>query len=46
MRVVVDYGLLSWVLGFGARAKVIAPRRLAQQVYETVEEMRAVYALN
>jgi proteasome accessory factor B len=44
MKVVVDWGLLSWVLGFGPRAKVIAPRRLAQQVYENIEEMREVYA--
>jgi predicted DNA-binding transcriptional regulator YafY len=44
MKVVVDWGLSAWVMGFGPRARVIAPRRLAQQVYANVEEMRDLYA--
>lgn len=44
MRVVVDWGLTAWVMGFGPRARVLSPRRLAQQVYEQVEEMRDIYA--
>jgi predicted DNA-binding transcriptional regulator YafY len=44
MKVVVDWGLTAWVMGFGARARVLSPRRLAQQVYDQVEEMRDIYA--
>jgi predicted DNA-binding transcriptional regulator YafY len=44
MKVVVDWGLTTWVMGFGPRARVLSPRRLAQQVYEQVEEMRDIYA--
>jgi predicted DNA-binding transcriptional regulator YafY len=44
MKVVVDWGLMAWVLGFGARARVVSPRRLARQVYEHVQEMHELYA--
>jgi predicted DNA-binding transcriptional regulator YafY len=44
MRVAVDFALVAWVLGFGPRARVLAPRRLAQVVLEQIEETRANYA--
>ncbi len=44
MKVVVDFGLMAWVLGFGAGARVLGPPRLAGAVLEQAEEMRASYA--
>jgi len=44
MRVAVDFALSAWVLGFGARARVLAPRRLAQAILEQIEDMRGNYA--
>ena len=44
MRVAVDFALVAWVLGFGPRARVLAPRRLAQVILEQIEDMRANYA--
>jgi proteasome accessory factor B len=44
MRVVVDWALTAWVLGFGPRARVLKPKRLAARVYELVEDTRALYA--
>ena len=44
MRVVVDWGLTAWVLAFGPRARVVRPRRLAQQIYEQLEDTRRLYA--
>jgi predicted DNA-binding transcriptional regulator YafY len=44
MRVVVDWALGAWVLGFGSSARVLKPRRLAERVLEQVDEMRAIYA--
>jgi len=44
MRVVVDWALGAWVLSFGASARVLKPRKLAERVLEQVEEMRASYA--
>ena len=44
MRVAVDFALSAWVLGFGPRARVLAPRRLAQVILEQIEDMRANYA--
>ncbi|HEX7088194.1 MAG TPA: transcriptional regulator [Vicinamibacterales bacterium] len=44
MRVVVDWGLIAWVLGFGPRARVVKPRRLAARVFELLEEARELYA--
>ncbi len=43
MRVAVDFALGAWVLGFGPRARVLAPRRLAQVILEQIEDMRANY---
>ena len=43
MRVVVDWALTAWVLSFGPRARVVAPRRLAQAILAQVEDMRASY---
>jgi predicted DNA-binding transcriptional regulator YafY len=39
-----DRPLRSWILGFGAAAKVLAPRNLAQQIYEELDAARARYA--
>jgi predicted DNA-binding transcriptional regulator YafY len=44
MRVSVDFALSAWVLSFGPRARVLAPRKLAQVILEQVEDMRANYA--
>jgi predicted DNA-binding transcriptional regulator YafY len=44
MRVVVDWALSAWVLGFGPGARVVGPARLARAIYEQVEDMRAIYA--
>ncbi len=44
MRVAVDFALSAWVLGFGPRARVLAPRRLAQVILEQIDDMRANYA--
>ena len=44
MRVAVDFALSAWVLSFGPRARVVAPRRLARIILEQVEDMRANYA--
>jgi len=44
MRVAVDFALSAWVLSFGPRARVLAPRRLARIILEQVEDMRANYA--
>lgn len=43
MKVVVDWALSAWVLGFGAGARVIGPRRLARAIVEQVEDMRGIY---
>jgi predicted DNA-binding transcriptional regulator YafY len=44
MKVVVDWALTTWVLGFGPRARVVGPRRLAQQIFELLEDTRVLYA--
>jgi predicted DNA-binding transcriptional regulator YafY len=38
-----DWALRSWILGFGALAKVIAPAGLAAQILQEVESTRARY---
>jgi predicted DNA-binding transcriptional regulator YafY len=38
-----DWALRSWILGFGALARVIAPPELAAQILEEVERTRSVY---
>ncbi len=44
MKVVIDWALTAWVLGFGPRARVVGPRRLAHQIFELLEETRVLYA--
>ncbi len=38
-----DWALRSWILGFGALARVLAPAELAAQILEEVERTRSVY---
>jgi predicted DNA-binding transcriptional regulator YafY len=38
-----DWALRSWILGFGALARVIAPPELAAQILEEVERTRSRY---
>ena len=38
-----DWALRSWILGFGALAKVVTPAELAAQIVDEVERMRARY---
>jgi predicted DNA-binding transcriptional regulator YafY len=44
MRVVVDWALIAWILSFGPRARVVAPGRLARDILDQIEDMRASYA--
>jgi proteasome accessory factor B len=39
-----DWALRSWILGFGALAKVVAPAELAAQILDEVERTRARYS--
>jgi predicted DNA-binding transcriptional regulator YafY len=43
MEVCIDRALRSWILGFGASARVVAPLPLAQQVFEQIEDARERY---
>jgi predicted DNA-binding transcriptional regulator YafY len=43
MQVSVDRRLRSWILGFGAAARVVAPLRLAQEIFEQIEDTRERY---
>lgn len=43
MDVCIDRPLRSWILGFGAAARVAAPQRLAQEILEQLEEARERY---
>ena len=43
LDVCVDHALRSWVLGFGASARVVAPITLAQEIFETALAMRRQY---
>ena len=38
-----DWALRSWILGFGALARVLAPAELAAQILEEVERTRSRY---
>jgi hypothetical protein len=40
----VDYALRAWILSFGPFAKVEAPARLAEEIFEQLEEAREAYA--
>jgi predicted DNA-binding transcriptional regulator YafY len=44
LLVTVDWALRNWVLSFGGDARVIAPKRLAEEILEALEEARAQYA--
>jgi predicted DNA-binding transcriptional regulator YafY len=38
-----DWALRSWILGFGALARVVAPPHLAAQILEEVDRTRVRY---
>ncbi len=38
-----DWALRSWILGFGALARVVAPAELAGQILEDIERARSNY---
>jgi predicted DNA-binding transcriptional regulator YafY len=44
LHVCVDQPLKQWVLGFGPAARVVAPDRLAAEIFENADRMRARYA--
>ena len=43
MKVVTDWELQAWVMGFGPAAKVIQPPAFAQRIVESLDETRATY---
>jgi len=44
LEVCIDPSLRSWILSFGPYARVIAPRTLAEEILEELEEAREKYA--
>ena len=46
MRVVIDWALKSWILGFGGLATVTTPSALADEIVRELEAARARYAFN
>ena len=44
LNVCADAALRTWILGFGAFAKVESPSRLAEEILEQLEEAREAYA--
>jgi predicted DNA-binding transcriptional regulator YafY len=44
LRVTHDWALRSWVLGFGAAARVTAPPELARSLADECDRMRQRYA--
>jgi predicted DNA-binding transcriptional regulator YafY len=44
LNVCVDFALQAWILSFGPLAQVLEPKRLAERVYEQLEEARDQYA--
>lgn len=44
LKVCRDWALRSWVLGWGAHARVIAPSALAEEILEQLDEARDGYA--
>jgi predicted DNA-binding transcriptional regulator YafY len=44
LHVCVDFALQAWILSFGPLAQVLEPKRLAERVYEQLEEARDQYA--
>jgi proteasome accessory factor C len=43
LDVSVDRPLRSWILGFGGSVRVVSPARLAQEVFESIEDARERY---
>lgn len=43
LKVVIDWELQAWVMGFGPAAKVITPKAFAKRIVESLEEARATY---
>ena len=43
LKVVIDWELQAWVMGFGPAAKVITPQAFAKRIVESLEEARATY---
>jgi predicted DNA-binding transcriptional regulator YafY len=43
LDVCVDGPLRRWILGFGGAARVLAPSRLAQEIFEAIEDARERY---
>ncbi len=43
LNVCVDFALQAWILSFGPLAQVLEPKRLAERVYEQLEEARDQY---
>lgn len=44
MTVCVDFSLQAWILSFGPLARVLRPARLADRIFEQIEEAREQYA--
>lgn len=44
LRVCTDWSLRSWILGFGPFVRVVSPSSLAEEILETLEEARTLYA--
>jgi len=44
MMVCVDFSLQAWILSFGPLARVITPKKLADRIFEQIEEAREQYA--
>jgi predicted DNA-binding transcriptional regulator YafY len=44
LHVAVDFALQAWILSFGPLAQVLSPARLAERIYEQLEEARDQYA--
>lgn len=43
LKVVIDWELQAWVMGFGPAARVIQPEAFAKRIVESLEETRATY---
>jgi len=44
LHVCVDFALQAWILSFGPLAQVVEPSRLAERIYEQLQEARDQYA--
>ncbi|HVL70137.1 MAG TPA: WYL domain-containing transcriptional regulator [Vicinamibacterales bacterium] len=43
LKVCNDYALRTWILGFGADARVVSPESLAHEIFEAADRMRRQY---